>query len=111
MAKARKRLGTYSKGMLQRIGLAETIHDPGWWTNQPQVSTRQSREIRDLILILDGVESLCCSPLICRASSEICDQSAFSPTAAYARRTSQELIAIENQTGCHTDASPRPWKG
>jgi ABC-type multidrug transport system, ATPase component len=28
-----RRLGTYSKGMLQRIGLAQAlIHDPSWWS-------------------------------------------------------------------------------
>src|SRR5207253_7936467 len=57
LTKARKRrLGVYSKGMLQRIGLAQAlIHDPRLVVlDEPTVGVdlAGSREIRDLIIVL-----------------------------------------------------------
>jgi len=80
LTKARKRrLGTYSKGMLQRIGLAQAlIHDPRLVVlDEPTagVDPAGSREIRDLILDLRrrGITVLLSSHLLAQAQ-EICDR-------------------------------------
>jgi len=80
LTKARKRrLGTYSKGMLQRIGLAQAlIHDPKLVVlDEPTagVDPAGSREIRDLILDLRrrGITVLLSSHLLAQAQ-EICDR-------------------------------------
>ncbi len=114
LTKARKRrLGTYSKGMLQRIGLAQAlIHDPKLVVlDEPTagVDPAGSREIRDLILDLRrrGITVLLSSHLLAQAQ-EICDRVGILADGVLVREGRlQELIAIENQTELViADASP-----
>ena len=111
--KARKRrLGTYSKGMLQRIGLAQAlIHDPRLVVlDEPTagVDPAGSREIRDLIINLKrhAITVLLSSHLLTQAQ-EICDRIGILADGVLVREGRlQELIAIENQTDLViTDAS------
>jgi ABC-2 type transport system ATP-binding protein len=103
--KGRKRpLGTYSKGMLQRIGLAQAlIHDPRLVVlDEPTagVDPAGSREIRDLIMDLKrrGITVLLSSHLLAQAQ-EICDRIGILADGVMVREGRlQELIAIENQT-------------
>src|SRR5213594_1024452 len=105
LSKARnRRLGTYSKGMLQRIGLAQAlIHDPRLVVlDEPTagVDPAGSREIRDLILNLKerGITVLLSSHLLAQAQ-EICDRVGILADGVLVREGHlQELIAIENQT-------------
>jgi ABC-2 type transport system ATP-binding protein len=105
LTKARtRRLGTYSKGMLQRIGLAQAlIHDPKLVVlDEPTagVDPTGSREIRDLILDLRrrGITVLLSSHLLAQAQ-EICDRVGILADGVLVREGRlQELIAIENQT-------------
>src|SRR5712675_1657576 len=105
LTRARKRrLGTYSKGMLQRIGLAQAlIHDPRLVIlDEPTagVDPAGSREIRDLILDLKrrGITVLLSSHLLAQAQ-EICDRAGILADGVLVREGHlQELIAIENQT-------------
>src|SRR5881227_4182759 len=105
LTKARKRrLGTYSKGMLQRIGLAQAlIHDPRLVVlDEPTagVDPAGSREIRDLILDLKrrGITVLLSSHLLAQAQ-EICDRvGILADGVLVCEGHLQELIAIENQT-------------
>jgi ABC-2 type transport system ATP-binding protein len=115
LTKARKRrLGTYSKGMLQRIGLAQAlIHDPKLVVlDEPTagVDPAGSREIRDLILDLRrrGITVLLSSHLLAQAQ-EICDRVGILAEGVLVREGRlQELIAIENQTELVVaDASPQ----
>ncbi len=100
----KRRLGTYSKGMLQRIGLAQAlIHDPKLVVlDEPTagVDPAGSREIRDLILDLKrrGITVLLSSHLLAQAQ-EICDRVGILADGVLVREGHlQELIAIENQT-------------
>jgi ABC-2 type transport system ATP-binding protein len=113
LSKARnRRLGTYSKGMLQRIGLAQAlIHDPRLVVlDEPTagVDPAGSRDIRDLILDLKGrgITVLLSSHLLAQAQ-EICDRVGILADGVLVREGHlQELIAIENQTELIiTDAS------
>jgi ABC-2 type transport system ATP-binding protein len=105
LTKARKRrLGTYSKGMLQRIGLAQAlIHEPKLLVlDEPTagVDPAGSRQIRDLIVDLKrrGITVLLSSHLLAQAQ-EICDRVAILADGALVREGQlEELIAIENQT-------------
>ena len=105
LTRARKRrLATYSKGMLQRIGLAQAlIHDPRLIVlDEPTagVDPAGSREIRDLILDLKrrGITVLLSSHLLAQAQ-EICDRVGILADGVLVREGRlQELIAIENQT-------------
>jgi ABC-2 type transport system ATP-binding protein len=105
LTKARKqRLGTYSKGMLQRIGLAQAlIHRPKLLIlDEPTagVDPAGSREIRDLICDLRerGITVLLSSHLLAQAQ-EICDRVGILADGALVREGRlEELIAIENQT-------------
>ena len=115
LSKARKRrLGTYSKGMLQRIGLAQAlVHDPRLVVlDEPTagVDPAGSREIRDLILDLKrrGITVLLSSHLLAQAQ-EICDRVGILADGVLVREGHlQELIAIENQTELViADASPQ----
>ncbi len=107
-----RRLGTYSKGMLQRIGLAQAlIHDPRLVVlDEPTagVDPAGSRDIRDLILDLKrrGITVLLSSHLLAQAQ-EICDRVGILADGVLVREGHlQELIAIENQTELViTDAS------
>jgi ABC-2 type transport system ATP-binding protein len=105
LEKARdRRLGTYSKGMLQRIGLAQAlIHDPRLVVlDEPTagVDPAGSREIRDLIMDLKrrGITVLLSSHLLAQAQ-EICDRIGILADGMLVREGRlEELIAIENQT-------------
>jgi len=105
LTKARdRRLGTYSKGMLQRIGLAQAlIHDPRLVVlDEPTagVDPAGSHEIRDLIMDLKrrGITVLLSSHLLAQAQ-EICDRIGILADGVLVREGRlQELIAIENQT-------------
>src|SRR5215469_6069329 len=109
---SKRRLGTYSKGMLQRIGLAQAlIHDPRLVVlDEPTagVDPAGSREIRDLILDLKrrGITVLLSSHLLAQAQ-EICDRIGILADGVLVREGGlQELIAIGNQTELViTDAS------
>jgi len=76
---ASRRVGSYSKGMLQRIGLAQAlVQDPGLLVlDEPTagVDPVGSREIRDLILELKarGKTVLLCSHLLSQVQ-EVCDR-------------------------------------
>ena len=113
LSKARnRRLGTYSKGMLQRIGLAQAlIQDPRLVVlDEPTagVDPAGSRDICDLILDLKrrGITVLLSSHLLAQAQ-EICDRVGILADGVLVREGHlQELIAIENQTELViTDAS------
>src|SRR5260370_3750820 len=115
LTKARKRrLGTYSKGMLQRIGLAQSlIHDHSLLVlDEPTagVDPAGPRDIRDLILELKGrgITVLLSSYLLAHAQ-EICDRIGILANGVLVREGHlHELIAIENQTEfVIADASPR----
>jgi len=99
-----RRLGGYSKGMLQRIGLAQAL------VQQPRlvvldeptagVDPAGSREIRDLILRLkgDGITVLLCSHLLAQVQ-EICDRIGIMARGRLVREGPlAELVSIENQT-------------
>jgi ABC-2 type transport system ATP-binding protein len=104
LTKARdRRLGTYSKGMLQRIGLAQAL------VNEPKlvvldeptagVDPAGSREIRDMIVDLkgQGITVLLSSHLLAQAQ-EICDRVGILANGVLVREGRlDELIAIENQ--------------
>src|SRR5947207_14987568 len=99
-----RRLGTYSKGMLQRIGLAQAlIHDPRLVVlDEPTagVDPVGSREIRDLIVDLKrrGITVLLSSHLLAQAQ-EICDRVGILANGALVREGPlEELISIKNQT-------------
>ena len=76
---AQRRVGGYSKGMLQRIGLAQAlVQDPGLLVlDEPTagVDPVGSREVRDLILKLKGRGKtvLLCSHLLSQVQ-EVCDR-------------------------------------
>ena len=115
LTKARKRrLGTYSKGMLQRIGLAQAlIHHPRLLVlDEPTagVDPAGSREIRNLIVDLKerGITVLLSSHLLAQAQ-EICDRVGILANGRLVREGHlEELIAIENQTEfVVADASPK----
>ena len=99
-----RRLSTYSKGMLQRIGLAQAlVHDPRLVVlDEPTagVDPAGSRDICDLILDLKrrGITVLLSSHLLAQAQ-EICDRIGILADGVLVREGHlQELIAIENQT-------------
>jgi ABC-2 type transport system ATP-binding protein len=99
-----RRLGTYSKGMLQRVGLAQAlIHDPRLVVlDEPTagVDPAGSREIRDLIIDLKhrGITVLLSSHLLAQAQ-EMCDRIGILADGVLVREGRlEELIAIENQT-------------
>ena len=99
-----RRLAGYSKGMLQRIGLAQAL------VQQPRllvldeptagVDPAGSREIRDLILDFKkrGITVLLCSHLLSQVQ-EICDRIGILHKGVLVREGRlDELISIENQT-------------
>jgi len=100
----KRRLGGYSKGMLQRIGLAQAmIQRPRLVIlDEPTagVDPVGSRQIRDLIFRLkeDGISVFLCSHLL-EQVQEVCDRVGIIFQGKM-RREGQldELIAIENQT-------------
>ncbi len=99
-----RRLGGYSKGMLQRIGLAQAlIQNPRLLVlDEPTagVDPAGSREIRDLILRLrgQGMTILLCSHLLGQVQ-EICDRVGILSRGVMVREGRlSDLISIESQT-------------
>ncbi len=99
-----RRLGGYSKGMLQRIGLAQAlVQEPRLVVlDEPTagVDPAGSREIRDLILDLKrrGITVLLSSHLLAQVQ-EICDRVGILARGVLVREGRvEELLAIENQT-------------
>ena len=99
-----RRLGGYSKGMLQRIGLAQAlIQEPKLVVlDEPTagVDPAGSREIRDLILDLKkrGITVLLSSHLLAQVQ-EICDRVGILAHGTLVREGRvQDLLSIENQT-------------
>jgi ABC-2 type transport system ATP-binding protein len=109
-----RRLGGYSKGMLQRIGLAQAIvQEPKLVVlDEPTagVDPVGARKIRDLILDLKGrgITILLSSHLLGQVQ-EICDRVGILANGALVREGAlQDLLAIENQTDVVLeDASPQ----
>ena len=98
------RLSGYSKGMLQRIGLAQAlVHDPKLVVlDEPTaaVDPAGSREIRDLILDLKrrGTTVLLSSHLLGQVQ-EVCDRVGILANGVLVREGAmKELLAVENQT-------------
>ncbi len=101
---AKRRIGGYSKGMLQRIGLAQAlIHNPRLLIlDEPTagVDPLGSRMIRDLILDLkkQGVTIFLCSHLL-EQVQEVCDQVGIIFKGKIVKEGRlEDLIAIEDQT-------------
>lgn len=99
-----RRLGGYSKGMLQRIGLAQALlGEPKLVVlDEPTagVDPAGSREIRDLILDLKrrGITVLLSSHLLAQVQ-EICDRVGILAGGVLVREGRvEELLAIEDQT-------------
>lgn len=99
-----RRLGGYSKGMLQRIGLAQAlIQDPRLLVlDEPTagVDPKGSAEIRDLIVGFKerGITVLLCSHLLGQVQ-EICDRVGILSRGVLVREGKlEELISIEDQT-------------
>jgi ABC-2 type transport system ATP-binding protein len=108
-----RRIGGYSKGMLQRIGLAQAlIQEPRLVIlDEPTagVDPIGSRQIRDLILKLGerGITVFLCSHLL-EQVQEVCDRVGIIFRGKLVREGPlDELIAIEDQTEIILrDASP-----
>jgi ABC-2 type transport system ATP-binding protein len=99
-----RRLAGYSKGMLQRIGLAQAlIQEPALLVlDEPTagVDPAGAREIRDLILELKGrgITVLLSSHLLGQVQ-EICDRVGILADGALVREGAlSELLGVENQT-------------
>ena len=99
-----RRLGGYSKGMLQRIGLAQAlIQEPRLLIlDEPTagVDPIGSRQIRDLILALRdrGITVFLCSHLL-EQVQEVCDQVGIIFRGRMVREGKlDELLSIEDQT-------------
>ena len=114
---ANRRLGGYSKGMLQRIGIAQAlIQRPRLVVlDEPTagVDPVGSREIRDLILRMrdDGITVFLCSHLL-EQVQEVCDQVGIIFEGRMRREGPlEDLISIEDQTALTLDgASPKLLK-
>jgi ABC-2 type transport system ATP-binding protein len=101
---SQRRIGGYSKGMLQRIGLAQAlIQRPRLLIlDEPTagVDPIGSREIRDLIFKLreQGITVFLCSHLL-EQVQEVCDQVGIIFRGKMIKEGSlEDLIAIEDQT-------------
>jgi len=99
-----RRVGSYSKGMLQRIGLAQAIvQDPRLVIlDEPTagVDPSGSRQIRDLILGLKerGMTVLLTSHLL-EQVQEVCDRVGIMARGRLLREGSLEkLVSVDNQT-------------
>src|SRR3954462_14045928 len=99
-----RRLAGYSKGMLQRIGLAQAlIQEPALLVlDEPTagVDPAGAREIRDLILSLKtrGITVLLSSHLLGQVQ-EVCDRIGILANGVLVREGSlSELLGVENQT-------------
>lgn len=100
----KRRLGGYSKGMLQRIGLAQAlIQEPALLVlDEPTagVDPAGAREIRDLILDLKkrGITVLLSSHLLGQVQ-EICDRIGILANGVLVREGAlNDLLGVENQT-------------
>jgi len=100
----KRRLAGYSKGMLQRIGLAQAlIQEPALLVlDEPTagVDPAGAREIRDLILELKnrGITVLLSSHLLGQVQ-EICDRVGILADGVLVREGAlSELLGVENQT-------------
>jgi len=100
----KRRLGGYSKGMLQRIGLAQAlIQEPALLVlDEPTagVDPAGAREIRDLILDLKqrGITVLLSSHLLGQVQ-EICDRVGILADGVLVREGAlSDLLGVENQT-------------
>lgn len=109
---ADRRIGGYSKGMLQRIGLAQAlVQEPRLLVlDEPTagVDPAGSREIRDLILDFKdrGITILLCSHLLGQVQ-EICDRIGILHQGRLVREGRlDELISIENQTELILENTP-----
>jgi ABC-2 type transport system ATP-binding protein len=109
-----RRLATYSKGMLQRIGLAQAlINNPRVLVlDEPTagVDPAGSHEICQLILHLKqrGVTILLSSHLLAQAQ-EICDRVGILSAGTLVREGRlEELIAIENRTEITLENASEP---
>lgn len=110
---AKRRLGGYSKGMLQRIGLAQSlVQNPRLVIlDEPTagVDPVGSREIRDLILKLkdEGYTVFLCSHLL-EQVQEVCDRVGIILEGRMRREGPlEDLIKIETQTAMTLEnASP-----
>ena len=101
---ADRRLASYSKGMLQRIGLAQAlVHEPQLLVlDEPTagVDPSGSRRIRDLIIDCKarGITVLVTSHLL-EQLQEVCDRiGIMSQGRMVSEGPIEELIAVENQT-------------
>lgn len=101
---ADRRVGGYSKGMLQRIGLAQAlIHEPRLLIlDEPTagVDPAGSRRIRDLILELKarGITLVVTSHLL-EQMQEVCDRVGIMSQGRMVREGRlEDLISVENQT-------------
>jgi ABC-2 type transport system ATP-binding protein len=101
---ANRRIGGYSKGMLQRIGLAQAlVQEPRLLVlDEPTagVDPAGSREIRDLILAFKqrGITVLLCSHLLGQVQ-EICDRIGILHQGRMIREGPlDQLISVETQT-------------
>jgi ABC-2 type transport system ATP-binding protein len=101
---SKRRLGGYSKGMLQRIGLAQAlIQEPALLVlDEPTagVDPAGAREIRDLILNLKdrGITVLLSSHLLGQVQ-EICDRVGILANGVLVREGAlSDLLGVENQT-------------
>jgi ABC-2 type transport system ATP-binding protein len=110
----KRRLGTYSKGMLQRIGLGQAlIHEPKLVVlDEPTagVDPAGSRDIRNLIVDLKkrGITVLLSSHLLAQVQ-EICDHIGILANGVLVREGRlEELIAIQNQTELILENAPEP---
>jgi ABC-2 type transport system ATP-binding protein len=107
-----RRLGGYSKGMLQRIGLAQAlIQEPALLVlDEPTagVDPTGAREIRDLILELKkrGITVLLSSHLLGQVQ-EICDRVGILANGVLVREGAlSDLLGVENQTQLVLENAP-----
>lgn len=109
---AHRRVGGFSKGMLQRLGLAQAlIHEPRLVIlDEPTagVDPAGSRKIRDLILSFRerGLTVLVTSHLL-EQMQEVCDRVGIMAHGRMVREGRlDELIAVENQTELVLENAP-----
>ncbi len=112
---ADRRLAGYSKGMLQRIGLAQAlVQNPRLVVlDEPTagVDPAGSRDIRDLILRLrqDGITVLLCSHLLSQVQ-EICDRIAIMNRGRLVNEGRlEDLVSMQNQTELVLEDAPPEW--
>ena len=106
------RLGGYSKGMLQRIGLAQAlVQEPELVIlDEPTagVDPLGSRQIRDLILTLKerGITVFLCSHLL-EQVQEVCDHIGIIHRGRLIREgTLDSMLAVESQTEVVLEDAP-----